>query len=236
MLKGKVALVTGGNRGLGREISLALAKKGASIAIHYFEHRQLAENLKREIGNNSKVYHADLINQKEISKFINRIENEMGKIDILVNNFGPFIYKEWEKITPEEWDYIIKGNLYSAFFCSKAVIPGMRKRKWGRIINIGYNRAEHLTAFPNITPYAIAKTGLLILTRTMAQTEAPYKITVNMISPGLIEKGFKLKEFKIPMGRYCTFKDIVEAIIFLTSDSADYITGTNIIIGGGWKI
>ena len=236
MLKGKVALVTGGNRGLGREISLALAERGAKIAIHYFEHKRPAEKLKKEIGNNAEIYRANLLNQEEISEFISKIEDEMGKIDILINNFGPFIYKKWEKITPEEWDYIIKGNLYSAFLCSKAVIPGMRKRKWGRIINIGYNRVEHLTAFPNITPYAIAKTGLLIITRTMAQTEAPYKITVNMVSPGLMEKGIKPKEFKIPMGRHCTFEDIIEAITFLISDKADYITGTNIIVGGGWKI
>ncbi|MCP2520163.1 SDR family oxidoreductase [Candidatus Aminicenantes bacterium AC-335-K20] len=236
MLEGKVALITGANRGLGKEISLALAKRGASIAIHYFKNRNLAESLKKQIGKNAEIYHADLMDEKEIFELVRRISAEMGEIDILINNFGPFIYKKWEEISFEEWDYIIRGNLNSAFICSKAVIPGMRRKKWGRIINIGYNRVEQIVAFPNITPYAIAKTGLLILTRTMAKTEAPYKITVNMVSPGLMEEGIKPEEFEIPMGRYCSFEDVIEAIIFLISDGANYITGTNIIVGGGWKI
>ncbi|MCP2604528.1 SDR family oxidoreductase [Candidatus Aminicenantes bacterium AH-873-B07] len=236
MLREKVALVTGSNQGLGKEISLALAEEGAKIAIHYFEDKERAEELRKKIGKKAEIYQANLINQREVIELVRGVEKNMGGIDILINNFGPFIYKQWKKITFREWDYIIKANLHSAFLCSKAVIPGMRKKKWGRIINIGYNRAEQLIAFPDITPYAIAKTGLLILTRTIAQTEAPYHITVNMVSPGLMEKGIKPKSFKIPIGRLCTFKDIIDAVIFLVSEKANYITGTHIIVGGGWKI
>ncbi len=239
MLEGKVILITGSTKELGKEICLALAEKGASIAIHYFRNRNLAEELEKKIreeGKKAAIFQTDLTNPKEVFTLVDRVKEKLGEIDILINNFGPAIYKPWAEVELEEWDYIIRANLYSAFYCSKAVLPGMRRKKWGRIINIGYNRAEQLVAFPNITPYAIAKTGLLILTRTMARTEAPYKITVNMVSPGLMEKGMKPNSFEIPSGRLGCFKDIAEAIIFLISDKADYITGTNLIVAGGWKI
>ncbi|MFQ6083674.1 MAG: SDR family NAD(P)-dependent oxidoreductase [Candidatus Aminicenantia bacterium] len=239
MIEGKVALVTGSSQGLGREICLRLAEEGALVAVHYFQHKDsAAETLRmiKEKGRKSNFYQADLTDHQEALGLIKKIEKEWGKIDILINNFGPIIFQPWEEVTIDVWDYIIRANLYSAYFCSKAVLPGMRKRKWGRIINIGYNRAEQLIAFPNITPYAIAKTGLLILTRTMAQAEAGYQITVNMVSPGLMEKGIKPAQTKIPAGRPGNFKEVAEGVIFLVSDKASYITGTNLIIAGGWKI
>ena len=112
----------------------------------------------------------------------------------------------------------------------------MRDRKWGRIINLGYSRVEQLTSFQTITPYAVAKTGLLILTRSVAVSEASSGITVNMVSPGLMEDGILPANTNIPAGRLGTFKDVSGAIQFLVSRKAGYITGTNVVVAGGWKL
>ena len=112
----------------------------------------------------------------------------------------------------------------------------MRKRGWGRIINLGYSRAEQITAFPTIAPYAVAKAGLLILTRTIAATEASLGITVNMVSPGLVEGGVLPKHNDVPSGRLGKFTDVSQAVVFLSSLEAGYITGNNLVVAGGWKL
>jgi 3-oxoacyl-[acyl-carrier protein] reductase len=167
---------------------------------------------------------------------VRKVEEKFGKIDILVNNVGPILVKSWEKVKSSEWDYILHSNLMSALYCLKAVLPGMRQRKWGRIINLGYSRAEQLVAFSKIAPYAIAKTGLLILTRSVAASEASTGITVNMVSPGLMEGGILPKSKSVPRGRLGKFEDISSAVLFLVSDEADFISGTNLVVAGGWKI
>ena len=112
----------------------------------------------------------------------------------------------------------------------------MRDRKWGRIINLGYSRVEQLTSFQTITPYAAAKTGLLILMRAVAVSEASSGITVNMVSPGLMEDGVLPANTNIPAGRLGTFEDVSGAVQFLVSEKAGYITGTNVVVAGGWKL
>jgi 3-oxoacyl-[acyl-carrier protein] reductase len=235
----KIALVTGSSQGIGREIALRLAKVVSGVAVHYKNNRQAASEVVKEIKNNGKLsvsFQADLTKESEAITLIKKVEEKFGKIDILVNNFGPMLVKPWEKVTPSEWDFILRGNLSSALSCLKAVLLGMRERKWGRIINLGYSRAEQLVAFPTITPYAIAKTGLLILTRTAAATEASAGITVNMVSPGLIEGGILPGRTSIPKSQLGKFKDVAEAVLFLISEEANFITGTNLIVSGGWKI
>jgi len=238
-MKERIALVTGSSQGIGREIALRLAKVVSGVAVHYKSNRKAASEVVKEIRNKGKLsasFQADLLKEKESSALVKKVEKKFGKIDILVNNFGPILVKPWEKVTPSEWDFILRGNLSTALSCLKAVLPGMRERKWGRIINLGYSRAEQLVAFPTITPYAIAKTGLLILTRTAAATEASAGITVNMISPGLMEGGILPGKKSIPKSQLGKFKDVAEAVLFLISEEAHFITGTNLIVSGGWKI
>lgn len=235
-IKEKVALVTGSSQGIGREIALRLADVVSGVAVHYKDNRPAASDVVKKIGEKGRLsssFRADLTRENEVAALVKKVEEKFKKVDILVNNFGPILVKSWKKMTPAEWDFILRGNLSSALSCLKAVIPGMRKRKWGRIINLGYSRAEQLVAFPTITPYAIAKTGLLILTRTAAVTEASAGITVNMVSPGLIEGGVLPGDKNIPRG---AFRDVAEAVLFLISDEAEFITGTNLIVAGGWKI
>lgn len=235
----RIALVTGASQGIGREIAFRLADVVSGVAIHFHDRRDLAEKVVlriRKKGKLSTAFKADLTQENQALSLIQKVEERFGRIDILVNNFGPFLIKPWEKLDGEDWEAMFKGNLVSAFFCLKAVIPGMRRRKWGRVINIGYSRAEQIVAFPNITPYAIAKTGLLILTRTAAAAEASSGITVNMVSPGLMRGGMLPRFQKFPKKKLGKFRDIAEAVIFLISEEAKAITGTNLVVSGTWKM
>lgn len=235
----KVALVTGSSRGLGRDIALKLADVVSGVAVHYHLGKYAAEEVVKKIegkGKQSAAFSADLTRDDGANGLISEVEKKFNSIDILINNFGPILVKPWEKVTSAEWEYILRGNLVSALHCLKAVLPGMRERKWGKIINIGYSRVEQLVAFSSITPYAIAKTGLLILTRSVAASVSSSGITVNMVSPGLMEGGVLPLGRKAEKRRLGKFKDVSEAVLFLVSEKADYITGTNLIVAGGWKI
>ena len=235
----KIALVTGSSRGMGRSVALRLADDAAGVIVHFKSDRKAAENAVREIESKGKLsgsFQADLIQEDQAKTLIKEVEKKFGRIDILVNNVGPILEKSWERLGSEDWDYVLQGNLGSAFYCLKAALPGMRRRKWGRIINMGFSRVEQLVAYRNIVPYAIAKTGLLILTRSVAASVGSDGITVNMVSPGLMEGGVLPKNQNIPAGRLGTFDDVSSAVQFLVSGQACYITGTNLIVSGGWKI
>ena len=235
----KIALVTGSSRGMGRSVALRLADDAAGVIVHFKSDRKAAENAVREIESKGKLsgsFQADLIQEDQAKTLIKEVEKKFGRIDILVNNVGPILEKSWERLGSEDWDYVLQGNLGSAFYCLKAALPGMRRRKWGRIINMGFSRVEQLVAYRNIVPYAIAKTGLLILTRSVAASVGSDGITVNMVSPGLMEGGVLPKNQNIPAGRIGTFDDVSSAVQFLVSGQACYITGTNLIVSGGWKI
>jgi 3-oxoacyl-[acyl-carrier protein] reductase len=235
----RIALVTGSSKGIGRDIAIRLAEVCSGVAVHYMIKTQAAEKVVdriKEKGKLSESFRADLTKEKEAVSLIRNVEEKFGKIDILVNNFGPILVKPWEQVTSFEWELVLRANLLSALYCLKAVLPGMRKREWGRIVNLGYSRVEQLVAFSTITPYAIAKTGLLILTRSVAASEASAGITVNMVSPGLMKGGILPESRDIPRGRLGKFKDVSHAVLFLVSEEADFITGTNLVVAGGWKI
>jgi 3-oxoacyl-[acyl-carrier protein] reductase len=224
---------------LGKNIAIRLADSVAGVAVHFKSDRNSAKKTVEEIkakGKPSRAFQADLTLEDQAGTFINKVEKEFGRIDILVNNVGPILTKPWIRLNAEDWDAMWRGNLGSAFFCLKATLQGMRKRKWGRIINFGFSRVEQLSAYNEIVPYAAAKTGLLILTRSVARSVASEGITVNMVSPGLIEGGILPKNRQIPAGRLGTYDDVSSAVGFLVSDQAGYITGTNLIVSGGWKI
>lgn len=238
-MKDTIALVTGSSRGIGKDIALKLAEKTKAVAVHYHSQRQEAESVVetiRNAGGKGAVFQADLTEEKEAGFLIQEVIREFGKIDILVNNFGPILVKPWQEVTAAEWEYIFRSNLLSALFCIQEALPNMCDRKWGRIINLGYSRVEQLDSFQTITPYAVAKTGLLILTRSVAVSEASSGITVNMVSPGLMEDGVLPANTNIPAGRLGTFKDVSGAVQFLVSRKAGYITGTNVVVAGGWKL
>ncbi len=236
----RVAFVTGSSRNIGREIALRLADEPgiAAVGVHYHSDAKAAQDVVQAVkgkGKGSAAFQADLHAENQAKDLIARATKEFGRIDILVNDYGPFITKHWDDLTGEDWESILRGALLSAFHCMRAALPGMRERGWGRIINIGYSRAEHLTSFPGILPYAVAKTGLLTVTRTAAVSEVAAGITVNMVSPGLM-KGGALPKAKIDEHAIGEFKDVAEAVAFLAADRAASITGTNIIVAGTWRM
>jgi len=239
MMEGKIALVTASSRGIGREIAIRLADDAAGVAVHYKSSRQAAEEVVGEIkkkGKLGRAFPADLDKENEATSLVRAVEAEFGRIDILVNNYGPLISKPWQDVTTEDWEAMFRGNFLSSLHCLKAALPGMRLRKWGRIINIGYSRVEHLGAFSMIAPYAVAKTALLILTRSAAASEAKSGVTVNMVSPGLIEGGVMPGKKAIPDELIGKRMDVAEAVSFLASDKSARITGTNLIVAGAWKL
>jgi 3-oxoacyl-[acyl-carrier protein] reductase len=235
----RIALVTGAGRGMGREIALRLADDVSGVAVHYFTHRDEAQELAAIIrgkGKLSAVFRADLTKKAQAAGLVKKVEEKFARMDVLVNNVGPFLVKPWDQLEVADWDRVLRGNLLSSYFCIKAALTGMRKRRWGRIVNIGYSRAEQLTSFPTIAPYAAAKTGLLILTRTAAVSEAPSGITVNMVSPGLIKGGVMPQARDLSESRLGTYEDVAEAVAFLASDKAASVTGANLIVAGTWKM
>ena len=237
----RIALVTGSSRGIGREIALRLAEmpEVSAVGVHYHQNLEAAREVVKDImakGKGSAAFQADLLVEDQAVGLVGRAQKEFGRVDILVNDFGPFITKDWQDLTGDDWEGILRGTLLSAFHCLKAALPGMRERKWGRVINIGYSRAEQLASFPGILPYAVAKTGLLTVTRTVAVSEVASGITVNMVSPGLMKGGAMPKSKSVNEKAVGEYKDVAEAVLFLASERAAFVTGTNIIVAGSWKM
>jgi 3-oxoacyl-[acyl-carrier protein] reductase len=235
----RIALVTGAARGLGRAIALRLAEDVSGVAVHYYSRRDEAQELAAAIrakGKLSAVFRADLTKKAQAAGLVKKVEERFARIDVLVNNVGPFLVKPWDQLEVADWERVLRGNLLGSYFCLKAALPGMRKRKWGRIVNIGYGRAEHLGAFPTILPYAVAKTGLLTLIRTAAAAEVGNGITVNMVSPGLMRGGALPPSRNITESQLGTFEDVAEAVAFCASDRAAAVTGANLIVAGTWKM
>lgn len=235
----RIALVTGSSRGIGREIALRLAEEVDGVAVHYKSRRQAALKVVEEIkarGKKSHAFPVDLTRAGQAERLIRQAEKKFGRLDILVNNFGPILVKPWEEFKTAEWEFLFRSNFKSALDCIKAALPGMRARRWGRIINIGYHRAEQLVAFLTITPYAVAKTGLLILTRSVAVSEFKSGITVNMVSPGLIKGGMMPAAGTVSEEMLGTELDVAEAVAFLASEKAGHITGANLVVAGNWKL
>jgi 3-oxoacyl-[acyl-carrier protein] reductase len=249
-LENKVALVTGSSRGIGKTIALKLAKAGASLVVNYKSNSGAAdtvvESIKKIIENPAKgggqkviSIQCDVSNFADVEEMIKKVTKEFGGIDILVNNVGPFLYKSIYDTTIGEWHQIINSNLNSTFYCCKAVVPIMRKQKSGNIINIGAPNAERPQGYLKNCPYAVAKTGVVVFSKSLAKEEAKNGIRVNVINPGFIETDQYTEEMKkdmpkqVPLGRLGKPEDIANAVLFLVSDEANYITGSVLNVHGG---
>lgn len=236
--KSRIILVTGAAAGLGREIALTLAGSAAAVAVHYRRNRKGAEETAARIRKNgveSLIFQADLEKEKGARGLAAGVERTWGRIDVLINNVGPIIFKEWDRLSEADWEEMLQGNLLSAYFLLAAVLPGMRARRFGRIINLGFGRVEQLAAFPTVLPYAAAKTALLLTTRTAAAECRGTGITVNMVSPGLLREGRGPARIG-PRPVLGSFADTAEAVRFLVSGESGRITGTNILVAGTWKM
>ncbi len=238
----RTALITGSSRGLGRHTALALAREGADVIIHYRNNRTEAEQVAQEaqqMGVRAYCLAADVRDQQQVQNLINAAQQKNGRLDILINNVGNFIQQRLLEMEAKAWHEMIDSNLHSVFYGCKAVLPIMIKQGYGRIINVGVANADRIQAFVQTAAYAIAKTGVQILTRSLARETAGLGITVNMVSPGLMAAAESQEEQPtptVPMGRMGQAADFCTAVLYLLSDHAHYVTGANIVVSGGWGI
>ena len=237
-LKNRVALVTGGSRGIGAGIAVALASAGADVAVNYREQGAAAQSVCAEItaiGRKAIAVQADVSRAHEITRMVSEVETSLGPIDILVNNAAIAQPRPFEDITETEWDEILRVNLKSVFLVTQAVIAGMRTRKWGRIINLSSVAAQ--TGGAVGAHYAASKAGIIGLTHSCASSFVKDGITVNAIAPALIETDMVTSNPNanprlIPMGHFGKVDDVSSIAVMLAGN--EYITGQTISVNGGW--
>ena len=242
-LEGKVALVTGASRGIGRAIALTLAKNGADIAINFAGNVTAAEGVASEIkamGRKAVLVQGSVTDTATCQEMVNKVISELGKIDILVNNAGITRDGLLMRMSSEDWDAVLTTNLKGVFNCTKAVIKPMMKQRSGRIVNMASVVGE--TGNAGQANYAAAKAGVIGFTKTMAKEIASRGITVNAVAPGFIatdmtkvlpDKVKEAMETGIPLGRAGEPQDVANAVLFFVSDNAAYITGQVLNVDGG---
>ncbi|MFL6446523.1 MAG: SDR family NAD(P)-dependent oxidoreductase [Bryobacteraceae bacterium] len=237
-IAGKVALVTGSSRGIGRAIALALARDGVDVVVNFANRAAEAEKVKEEIlhlGRRCVCIQADVSVKSQVEKLVGETANQLGTIDILINNAGIGRVQPIESVREEDWDEVLGANLKSCFLVTQAVLPGMRNRKWGRIVNLSSVAAQIGGV---IGPhYASSKAGMLGLTHFYAARLAREGITVNAIAPALVEtemvtSNVNAKPDMIPVGRFGAPDEVAEVTLMLTKNG--YITGQTLNVNGGW--
>lgn len=233
--EGRVGLVTGAARRIGRSIALKLAAEGADVVVNYRSSKTDAEQVVAEItsgGRRALAWQADVSRRDEVQKMLAAIERAFGRLDILVNNAGVFFPAKFEQLTEDQWDTILDTNLKSQFLCAQAAAPLLKRTGRGRIINL--SSLGGLLAWPLYTHYCVSKAGVIMLTRCLARALAP-EITVNSVAPGTISfPGEPPDEDYIrraPLRKTGTAEDIAGTVAFLAQ--SDFITGQVFVVDGG---
>jgi 3-oxoacyl-[acyl-carrier protein] reductase len=238
-LDGKVAMVTGSTRGIGRAIADVLARAGAKVAVIGRDAAR-AEQAAGEIGHGAKGFACDVTSEASVNGAVAAIEKDLGGIDILVNNAGVTKDNVFLRLSDGDWDVVLEANLKGAFRTIRAASRGMMKKRWGRIINV--SSVVGLIGNKGQANYAASKAGLLGLTKSIARELASRGITVNAVAPGFIETDMTaaltpeqrdLLSKQIPLERLGSPEDIAKAVLFLASDDASYITGQVLVVDGG---
>jgi 3-oxoacyl-[acyl-carrier protein] reductase len=237
-LAGRVALVTGGSRGIGRASALALAEAGCDVAVNYLNSAELAQEVVASIeqmGQRAVAIKADVSSEHDVIRLVTEVEAALGRVDILVNNAGINPSKPLAELNSSDWHRVISQNLTSAFLLSQAVLPGMRERQWGRIIMLSSIAAQ--TGGVVGPHYAASKAGMIGLAHSYASLLAKEKITSNAIAPALIDTDMihgndKIQPSLLPVNRFGTADEVAQVVLFLAQNG--YVTGQTISVNGGW--
>ena len=241
----RVLLVTGGAKGIGRAIALDHAERGWAVAVCHRSSDEAAAETASEIerrGGKAFAMRADVSVPGEVDALLERVSAELGAPDALVHAAGPYHRVDVLKETPDGWREMMANNLDSFFYCATKAAPAMIEKKHGRILAFGMANAERASAQPGVTAHYIAKLGVVVLARTLAKSLAPHGITVNTLSPGFVASGSAPSEElakmvkNIPAGYVGELSDAVSAARFLLSEEARYVTGTNLVLSGGWGL
>jgi 3-oxoacyl-[acyl-carrier protein] reductase len=244
-MESRVALITGGAKGIGRAIGLDLAARGWRVAFCY--RASIAEaketwDAMRALGVEAIAKRADVADPEQCEELVEKVLEDFGRIDALVNCAGPYVREPLLEQSVEAWRSQFDNNLHPIFYLAKLVAPGMKERRFGRIVNFSMANADQMAGQPMVTAHYIAKAGVLILTKSLAKILGQHGITVNAISPGFIASGSAPDEElermvkSIPAGYVGELSDAVGAASFLLSDEARYVNGANLQVSGGWGV
>lgn len=238
-----VALVTGGGRGIGRALCARLASDGATVVVNYRGDAAAAGSLVEELtaaGHTAVAVQADVTDSDQVARMVDEVTRRFAAPSIVVNNVGEFVLGSVADTSEARWRAVLDSNLHSVFVVTKAVLPAMRAARFGRIVNIGLAPTHLVRGAPNLAAYSIAKTGVAILTRTVAVEEAQFGVTVNCVAPGLIDNGYLPPEqaewmrARVPAGRLGRPEEVADAVAFLVSARASYISGATLAVAGAW--
>jgi 3-oxoacyl-[acyl-carrier protein] reductase len=235
-----VALVTGAGLGLGRALATALAREGFAIALHFrnsMESAKATQSLIRERDGVAELFQADLSSETSARELASAIGNRFGKLDVLINNAGTYQEHHGLDLSEADWFEGLNSTVTQTFFTTRSLLPLLRKSALKRVINIGDSSCDRPGARDLAWSYHIGKTGVWMLTRSFAASEAPHGIAVNMVSPGFLENSLgNLQKEDVPAGRFGTFHDIYQAVRFLVLEAPSYMSGSNLVVSGGWNL
>ncbi|MDJ0520249.1 MAG: bifunctional dihydropteridine reductase/dihydrofolate reductase TmpR [Trichodesmium sp. MO_231.B1] len=237
----KKALITGSAVGIGRAIALDLASKGFDVAFHYNQSAVKANQAAQEAatyGVKSIALQADVTKPEQAQSLVENVVEKLGGLSVVVNNVGNFLGKPTSEISIAEWQEVIDSNLNSNFYVTTAALPYLKAANGARIVNFACAHAQNVVARKTNTAYVIAKTGIIIYSKSLAQELIRDKITVNVVSPGIVENSFDLEEMipKLPAKRPATLQEINHAVWFFINPDSDYITGQVVEVSGGWNL
>ena len=234
----RVALVTGSAKGIGRALALCLADDGYRVAVHYRSSVVEAQEVLRLIrakGGSAELFCADLTDDAAARSLVDAVIANMGGLHVVINNVGNFAIGPLASYPVESWRDMFASNLDSTFAVCQSALLHMRAQQWGRIVNFGFAGTGQLAARPQSVAYAIAKTGVTLLTKAIAVSEIANGITANVIAPGIIENSVGDLP-TVPAGRLGTYDDVCAAVRYFVSDEANYVTGQTLEVAGGWHL
>ncbi|HEX4581417.1 MAG TPA: SDR family oxidoreductase [Acidobacteriaceae bacterium] len=245
-LRNRVALITGGSRGIGRGIAVKLAQDGARVAIAYRSNKNAAQQTLRQLqtsGAECVAVETDITDAERAEQLVRTVVDRFGRLDIVVNNVGDFRWGTLAESALEDWQSIFSSNLMTVLYISRAALPHMRRSRWGRIINMGAVGAERAFGQAKISAYAAAKAAVVALSRSLALEEAKNGITVNVVNPSSIDEkeltlneARRIRDARFPIGRPPTVEDVAATVAFFVSEEAEYVTGQVVNVSGGWLL